>query len=105
METKNMKTVNNFAMEEKLKYLRGMCLNNSCLLLAGYLQGGKKDIVSAKDIYDYAELIYDEGVRRDWVNYHGKETAKTATIPVIMTEKGYTDPDLADDREKEELMI
>ena len=63
------KTVSDYERKIQLKIYRGQCYNNSCVLLAGYLNGGHKSLVSVKEIFDFAEQLYDEGMKRDWINY------------------------------------
>ena len=72
----NKGRVVDFKKEEQLMFLRGMCFNNATVLLGACFAGNRKDIVSIKDVYDYAEKLFDEGVKRDYPNYMPKGTAK-----------------------------
>ena len=66
---KDMSSVERYAMEDKLKFLRGMCFNNASILLAGALGKDAVKLVSVGAVFDYAKALFDEAVKRDWVNY------------------------------------
>jgi hypothetical protein len=89
---KNMSAVENYQMEDKLKFLRGMAFNNAAVLLSG--RKYEKELLDAEMVFDLAEQLFDEAIKRNWLEY-GK-TQKTPVIPVskeipaipvVMTEK------------------
>lgn len=108
-----MKTVTDYNMEEKLKFLRGMCFNNASTLIAGSFAGGDVKLVSAEAIFNYAQVLFDEAIRRNWLEY-GKITdnreinKETGKVEIIMTEKEgrEMDKDYQDeDMEKESELV
>ena len=99
---KDMKTVKDFENELQRRILLGQCFNNASTLLAGSFSADVK-IVTAKAVFNFAELLFDEAITRDYLNYgkiedaHSieKKTGKVAEapssavggLPVTLTEK------------------
>lgn len=99
---KNMKAVRSFEDEREIRILRGQCLNNSVTLLAGSFNADVK-LITSKGVFDFAEALFDEAIRRDYLNYGrfqdnrtiDKGTGKVAEppssavggVPVTLTEK------------------
>ena len=116
---KNLSAVEKYALEDKLKFLRGMCFNNSATLLAGSFSADVK-IVTAKAVFNFAEALFDEAIARNYLNYGkvednrtiNKATGKIAEppssavggVPVTLTEKEGREMDTAISKE-EELVI
>jgi len=88
---KDMSSVERYAMEDKLKFLRGMAFNNASLLLSG--RKYENISLSAEMVFDLAEKLFDEAVKRDYLNYGkikdnraiSKETGK---VEVPLEKKG-----------------
>ena len=58
---KDMKTVYDYNRRQEIKIFRGQCFNNSALIFS---------IVpdpSVKSIFDFAEQLYNEGMKRDFL--------------------------------------
>ena len=116
---KDMQKVSDYAMEDKLKFLRGMCFNNSSVLLAGSFSADVK-IVTAKAVFNFAEALFDEAIARDYLNYGKNEDKRTIDkgtgkvaetpssavggVPVTLTEKG-TKEMIENAKEDETLVI
>ena len=98
---KNLSAVEKYALEDKLKFLRGMCFNNAAVLLSS--RKYENITLTAENVFDLAEKLFDEGVRRKYYDY-GKvednrtiiretgivaETPSSAVggVPVTLTEK------------------
>ena len=64
---KDMKTVADYNREEKLKFLRGMAFNNASLLLAS--RKYENVTLTAENVFDLAERLFDEAIKRDYLNY------------------------------------
>ena len=84
---KDMETVADYNYEEKLKFLRGMAFNNSSVLIAGSFAGGDVKLVSAEAVFDYAQALFDEAIRRKWLEY-----GKAKDTREISKETGITPP-------------
>ena len=116
---KDMQKVSDYAMEDKLKFLRGMCFNNSSVLLAGSFSADVK-IVTAKAVFNFAEALFDEAIARDYLNYGknedkrmiNKETGKVAEtpssavggVPVTLTNEDVAKMEIGQD-EPQDLVI
>jgi len=94
------KTVANFKREEQYKYLRGMCLNASAVMIA------KEPVIPADQVFQFAEQLFKEGVKRDYMNYLGDKKSNsslqnkgTMDNPITEEEGRKLDPD------KQELVI
>ena len=107
---KDLTTVADYQLEEKLKFLRGMAFNNASLLLSG--RKYEKETLTCEMVFDLAEQLFDEAKKRDYWNY-GKVN-KTPAISVAKVEKVF--PELKVDmtekegskmgvEEEQELMI
>mgnify|MGYP001613097775 CR=1 FL=1 len=97
MVEKDIGKVADYQLEEKLKFLRGMCFNNACQLLSGRM------------VFDLAEQLFDEAIKRNWLEY-GKITDNRILdkngkvvegVPITLTEKEGREMDKKD----EELVI
>lgn len=51
-------------VEDQGKIFKGQCFNNSSTLLASMNANG--DSVSVVNVFDFAEALYKEGVKRGW---------------------------------------
>src|SRR3990167_2766651 len=99
---KDMKSVTDYAAKEQRKWLRGMCFNNASVLLAPRFD----KLITAKDIFNYAKSLFDEGIACDWMNYgepkDNREINKsTGKVEVTLTEKGGREMDASTKKEKE----
>ena len=56
-----------YTQEDRRQMLVGQCFNASAQLLAATLAGNKNDAVSVGMVYDYALLLYEEGMKRNWL--------------------------------------
>ena|SRR3990167_5602435 len=55
-------------MEEiERRIYAGQCFNNACALLAGKVY--EKETISAQNVFTFAMALYNEGIKRDWLNY------------------------------------
>ena len=59
---KDMQKVYDYEERTQLKIFRGQCFNNACALLAN--RGGSQ-VPSV--IFDYAQKLYDEGIKKNWL--------------------------------------
>ena len=59
---KDMQKVYDYEARTQLRIFRGQCFNNACVLLANR-EGSQVPSV----IFDYAQKLYDEGIRRNWL--------------------------------------
>jgi len=59
---KDVKTVSDYNKREQRKYFRGQCFNNASLLLAS-------GTFTIGDVYDLAQRLYDEGMKRNWIEF------------------------------------
>ena len=100
---KDMKKVNDFERNRQLDMMRFSCFNNASALLAGSLGGNLQTIISASQVVQYAEKLFDAILERDYLNYNkikdnrsiDKMTGKIAEppssavggVPVTLTEK------------------
>ena len=100
---KDMQKVNDFESERKLDMMRFSCFNNASALLAGSLGGNLQTIISASQVVQYAEKLFDAILERDYLNYKkikdnrsiDKMTGKIVEnansqvggVPVLFTEK------------------
>jgi len=100
MVEKDMKSVSDYNAKEQRKYFRGQCFNLAATLIAGSFAGGDVKIVSVGVVYDYAKALYDEGIKRDWVNYGEIPIEQKGTLENPLTEKdriGQDDAQIADE--------
>ena len=66
----------------------GQCFNNACVMLGANLtEVSGALVVGIKDIFDYAEKLYDEGMKRDWLDYGNKKLEDKGTLKDPLTEK------------------
>src|SRR3990167_6997338 len=92
MAEKDMKRVNDYEMARKLDMLLFNSLNNAAALLAGSFANGIVKVITPKSYVDFAEALFDEVVKRDFLNYGkiidnrsiNKESGK---VEIILTEK------------------
>ena len=86
---------------QKDEIMRGQCFNNACTMVA--LWFGKDPVMSIKAVFELAEQLYDEAIRRDWRNYGRPKTKPLIEGSNHMTEKEgrELDPDI----KKEELVF
>lgn len=57
---KDMKTVADYELKRKLEIFKAQCFNNSAVLHT------TTPHASAEDIFNFAQTLYDEGLRREW---------------------------------------
>ena len=62
---KDMKTVHDYNKRQDVKIFRGQCFNNACVLLTSFNREG----TFISDIFDFAEQLYDEGIKRNWLKF------------------------------------
>ena len=66
---KNMGMVSRFEDEMQRKIFLRQCMDNASVLIAGSFAGGDVKLVTAKSVFDYAEALFDEAIKRDYLNY------------------------------------
>ena len=61
---KDLKTVEQFKNNERMKFYRGMCFNNAAVVVANsYVEGANQQIIVDR-IYEIAEKLFKEGIRQ-----------------------------------------
>ena len=63
MVEKDMKTVRDYNREQVERMFKFSCFNNACTLHQHILV----DSDTINDVFDMAQKLYDEGMRRKWV--------------------------------------
>jgi len=83
----------------QMDIFRGQCLNNACTMLGAQLQTTGGNIILDMDaVYKFAEKMYDEGIKRNWMNY-GTDIESKATLKNPLTDKDNVG------KEQEEVLI
>ena len=55
----------NKGLEKRI--LLGQCFNNACTLITNVIH--TDEVVNIPTIFDYAEQLYDEALKRNWLEY------------------------------------
>ena len=64
---KDMKTVMDYERRTQLRIFRGQCFNNACVLLAPISVQLPRNQSATDSVFDLAQLLYDEGLKRNWL--------------------------------------
>ena len=67
---KDMKTVADYNKKKQLEMFRFSCFNNASALLASSV------IIDVIEVFDLAEKLYAEGIKRDYLMLGGVKDAK-----------------------------
>ena len=122
METKkDFKRVEDYNRIKLEEMLRFNCINNSAQLLAGSFATGNVKLVTAQAIFNFAEALFDEAIKRDYLNYkkiQDNRTIDRATgkvvenansqvggLPVTLTEKEGREMDIDYPKNPDEVVI
>lgn len=58
---KDMQKVYDYEARQQLKIFRGQCFNNSSVFHSQFPNA------SVEDIFNFAQELYDEGIKRNWI--------------------------------------
>ncbi len=59
-----------YTIDERKQILKGQCLNNASVLIAGWTQG----TINVETVLDYAQKLFDEAMERNWLGLQPEPT-------------------------------